>query len=446
LNPIACVMEELIQKHNVKVYFFGNQKYKQLIDKIGAEYKEYSFFDMDLVPSNNEKFDIGEFYRVMMKFASDLLPELFKFCQEERPNLILMDHMSLHTKYLRNFLIIQDKKKKLDFPLPKFVNFYSSFAMLHGIYPTKEDMKTLMGKFDFKLLIELFRIPYRQKKINKRLGLNFKLDVKGIFEPIEEVNICCILMELQPKADNLIHRFKFPGLCIAEHVRNIETGNQKLNEILNIFPEINPYYLCNNKEVSNNEHKKLVYVSLGTVAYNRIDVFERIIEAFRIFDDEPKKTKSNVKLDDLEVVITVGKEPYQTFNDKVKNENYNLPSNLYLAEFSPQIEILKRASLFLTHAGCNSIGETIYYGVPVICLPLQGDQPLAAQRVCDELNFGKKLDFKTFTPDQLRSCLHEVLSKDEYRDNVLEFTEISRRSNGIKNTADIIMNVLEQTN
>ena len=69
-----------------------------------------------------------------------------------------------------------------------------------------------MNGISDKLLIELFRIPYRQKKINKRLGLNFKLDVKGIFEPIEEVNICCILMELQPKADNLIHRFKFPGL------------------------------------------------------------------------------------------------------------------------------------------------------------------------------------------------------------------------------------------
>jgi UDP:flavonoid glycosyltransferase YjiC (YdhE family) len=278
-------MEEMIRKTNAKVYFFGNQKYKGLIEKTNAEYREYSFFDMDLLPSNDEKFNFGEFFRLIMKFAADLLPELFKFCQEEQPDLIFMDHMSVHTKYLRNFLIIQDKKKKLNFPLPKFVNFYSTFAMLPEIYPKKEEIRLLLGKIDFKSKIEILKIPFKQKKINKRLGLNLKFDLKRFFDPIDEVNICCILMEIQPRADNLIHKYKFPGLCIAEHVRNIETGNEKLNEILKIFPEINPIYLSNHSE-SNNQSKKLIYVSLGTVSYNRISVFERIIEAFKIFDGE----------------------------------------------------------------------------------------------------------------------------------------------------------------
>lgn len=450
MNPIACVIDELVNKRNVKVYFFGNEKYKELIEKTGSEYRQYSYFDMDILPLNEEKLNLGEFFRLMMKFAADLLPELYKFCQEEKPDLIFMDHMSLHAKYLRNYLMIQDKKKKLDFSLPKFVDFFSTFATLPGIYPTKEDIKNAVGKFDFRILFELFKIPCRQRRINKRLGLNLKLDLQKLFAPIDEVNICCILMELQPKADSMAHVYKFPGMCIAEHVRSIETGNQKLNEILKTFPEINPFHLYSNRQDDDKDKEenrmKLIYVSLGTISYNRIGLLEKIIESFRIFDAEPTMSKvsnkTNVKFDDVRVVITVGKEPYDLFEEKIRNKSYNLPSNIILAKFSPQIEILKRASLFVTHAGCNSIGETIHYGVPVVCLPLQGDQPLAAIRVCDELNFGKRLDYRTFTPDQLRALIHEMLINDDYRRNILEFTKISRRTNGIQNTSDIIMNLL----
>jgi UDP:flavonoid glycosyltransferase YjiC (YdhE family) len=71
-------------------------------------------------------------------------------------------------------------------------------------------------------------------------------------------------------------------------------------------------------------------------------------------------------------------------------------------------------------------------------LPIANDQPLVALRICDELNFGIRLDSKTFTSDQLRDAVKEVLSNKKYLENILEFTEISKKINGCEIGANLI--------
>jgi zeaxanthin glucosyltransferase len=92
----------------------------------------------------------------------------------------------------------------------------------------------------------------------------------------------------------------------------------------------------------------------------------------------------------------------------------------------------------------NSASEAIHYGVPVICLPVQFDQPLVAARLCDELNFGKKLDLLKFTPNQMRNFVNEILNNDKYLENILEFTQISRNKNGSLTGARLISNYLDK--
>ena len=143
-------------------------------------------------------------------------------------------------------------------------------------------------------------------------------------------------------------------------------------------------------------------------------------------------------------MISVGNVVYEQFQDKINNENYKIPDNVLILSSVPQIEILKRASLFITHAGMNSTSETIHYGVPVICLPIIGDQPLVALRICDELGFGKRFDYSKFTSDEMRTSIHEVLGNKKYLENILEFTELSRKRNGCEIGANLIENYLNQ--
>jgi UDP:flavonoid glycosyltransferase YjiC (YdhE family) len=72
---------------------------------------------------------------------------------------------------------------------------------------------------------------------------------------------------------------------------------------------------------------------------------------------------------------------FDVLEKKIKEESFRVHENTLLLPFAPQVDILKRASLFITHAGMNSVSESIQYGVPLICVPQYGDQPLVAYRV-----------------------------------------------------------------
>ncbi len=79
-----------------------------------------------------------------------------------------------------------------------------------------------------------------------------------------------------------------------------------------------------------------------------------------------------------------------------------------------------------------------------MAIPIMADQPLVANRICNELNFGKKLDFRTFTSDELRALIYQVLADKTYHANVYEFTQLSRKKNGCVNAANLIENYLNK--
>jgi UDP:flavonoid glycosyltransferase YjiC (YdhE family) len=435
LNPAVCLANELVKNQGMHVTVFSSENYRNLIEKSGSVFRAYSYFDMSkTIPKNDEKANPSEFFNFLIDTGIRLLPELKEYCNKEKPDLIIFDNLSLHSRYLYSYLKNQHKLNKLDYQLPKFMVLYSSFAQKQKIYPNSDEIKMIFENFGAGVLVSMITACIKQFKTNMKLGLDLPLNPIESMGPIDEMNICCVFHELQPRADNMIDKIKFVGPFLDDQVRNDSITNEKLKEILSKFEPKNPI------DVANFETKyKLVYVSLGTLFNNKINVFEKIIDAFRIFDQEPN---AQIKSNDLEVVISVGKDVYELFENKIKNENYKIPENVLILPSVPQIEILKRASLFITHAGMNSTSETIHYGVPVISIPILAEQPLNAYRICDELQMGIKLKHAEFTPNQLRKNLHEVLSNKKYLENVLEFTNLSRKTNGCRVAGTIIKNYL----
>lgn len=122
---------------------------------------------------------------------------------------------------------------------------------------------------------------------------------------------------------------------------------------------------------------------MGTVFNNNVFVYDKILKAFAKIMDQNHTFR---------VIVSVGEANLKTYERRIKSEGYELPRNLYLFARVPQIEVLKRASLFVTHAGMNSTSEAIEWAVPLVCVPLQADQPIVAKRVCRELRLGVDLD------------------------------------------------------
>jgi MGT family glycosyltransferase len=58
-----------------------------------------------------------------------------------------------------------------------------------------------------------------------------------------------------------------------------------------------------------------------------------------------------------------------------------VPPNVVLVNWAPQLAILERASIMMTHGGLGTVKECIYFGVPMIVFPVDWDQPENAARV-----------------------------------------------------------------
>ena len=103
----------------------------------------------------------------------------------------------------------------------------------------------------------------------------------------------------------------------------------------------------------------------------------------------------------------------------------DLPPNVKLNKWLPQPDVLgdKRCRLFITHGGHGSTQEAVYHGVPLIGIPMFGDQP-ANMRKAESLGYGITLEFSELTEDILTDAVNNILQKPEYRENARKLSVI----------------------
>ena len=51
-----------------------------------------------------------------------------------------------------------------------------------------------------------------------------------------------------------------------------------------------------------------------------------------------------------------------------------LPENISIFNYVPQIQLLNYVDIFITHGGLNSINEGLFNGIPLIVIPQMFDQ------------------------------------------------------------------------
>ena len=113
----------------------------------------------------------------------------------------------------------------------------------------------------------------------------------------------------------------------------------------------------------------------------------------------------------------------------------SLADNMVGAEFLPQTSILPQVDVVITHGGNNTVTECLYFGRPMIVLPLFWDQYDNAQRM-DETGFGIRLDTYGHSPEELTSALDRLLAAPRDR-----WDAVARRlqaAPGTRRAADLI--------
>jgi MGT family glycosyltransferase len=115
----------------------------------------------------------------------------------------------------------------------------------------------------------------------------------------------------------------------------------------------------------------------------------------------------------------------------------SLPSNSIVVKNAPQMEILKRATLCITHAGLNTALESLAQGVPMVAIPVSTDQPGVAARIA-YTKTGAYVPLQELTAPRLSTLIDEVLTNPEYRQNANKMREAISRANGLEVAADLL--------
>jgi UDP:flavonoid glycosyltransferase YjiC (YdhE family) len=104
------------------------------------------------------------------------------------------------------------------------------------------------------------------------------------------------------------------------------------------------------------------------------------------------------------------------------------PPNVTLADYVPHSLMLDHTDVLVTHAGLGSVAGAMAFGVPLVCMPGERDQPLNAQRVVD-LGAGVALD-ATAPSGEIAAAIERVLSDASYRDAARALGRASRHEGG----------------
>jgi zeaxanthin glucosyltransferase len=161
----------------------------------------------------------------------------------------------------------------------------------------------------------------------------------------------------------------------------------------------------------------LIYASMGTILNGQADVFRTIVTGV-------------AKHKGTQLVISIG--------DQLDPKQIGpVPSNAIIVNQVPQLELFKRTSVCITHAGLNTVLESLAEGVPQLAIPVTFDQPGVAARIAAK-NTGVTMPFTNLTSDHLSRLLGEVLNNPVYRENARKFQDIISRTNGLSMAADIV--------
>jgi zeaxanthin glucosyltransferase len=146
--------------------------------------------------------------------------------------------------------------------------------------------------------------------------------------------------------------------------------------------------------------KPLVYCALGGQRYRPEDVpgfFARLVEVFRARPD-------------WQLLLAV--------NQHVAADTLAPPENVAVVTRAPQLKVLERAALMITHGGLGSVKECLMRGVPMLGVPLDVDQPGNVARVLYH-QLGAAADVKRTTARELKASIARLLGDVETKQRVL---------------------------
>ncbi|MBI4226451.1 hypothetical protein HY612_05055 [Candidatus Roizmanbacteria bacterium] len=380
LNPILGIVRELVRlRHKAVVY--NTQEFAEKIKKTGAEFRvvPFHFNKVDLRLLNNAA-NMAETSLYITRLA---VPALAEILQKEKFDCLIHDSFSLWGKLI---------SRKIRIPT---VSLVTSMAI---------NTKVMLSNLKYLLpdYLQFLRQPKRMIKLvrdyrlfYKQIGMDPPL-IHDIFINEEKLNIVFTSKYFQPFGNSFNSNYKFVGPIIYDRGEEIIDSNRL------------------------GKNKPIVYVALGTVYNDCLETYKTIIDTF----------------------VNTPYRVYVSIGSYLKPSDFGkIPDNFVIKNYLPQLSLLKKAQLFISHGGMNSINESLFFGVPLLIIPFIQEQRINAARV-EKLGAGIYYKRKQINREELTNMVDKVLTTESYKKNAEKIRTALVQAGGIRATIKYILNIM----
>jgi MGT family glycosyltransferase len=162
--------------------------------------------------------------------------------------------------------------------------------------------------------------------------------------------------------------------------------------------------------------RPLVYLSLGSLGSADLDLMQQLVA---LLSATPHR-------------YVVSRGP--------RHDEYELADNMIGMEFLPQTSVLQHVDAVITHGGNNTVTECMWFGKPMLVLPIFWDQHDNAQRV-HETGYGLRLPTYELRRDDLAAAVDRLLTDDDLRGRAAAAGKRLRQAPGTIAAAGLIERV-----
>ncbi|MBH8605862.1 macrolide family glycosyltransferase [Thermoactinomyces sp. CICC 10522] len=400
VNPNLGLISELVARGESIVCYSGEQ-YRGVIESTGAVFRAFSIncegvfmrhsslvrelFTTDTV---EEKIRLLlSFSELNLKFNRAVHLKYFDEVMEEKPDYILYDSYAFWGKTIAQRLGIPAVCCESALVVPSsLMKTDIDYILKYVLEFTDEEIEGVSRD-------EISRqINWQFRRIDK------KYNIKGFnvfdYYASDQLNIVYITKELQPFSEHVDERYRYVGFEV------FKAGNQDASPL------------------TKKRNRPLIYISRGTMLYERdfMQFYEICTEAFGGSD--------------MQVLLTTG-------GNIDEGRFAKAPENITVKGFVPQLEVLSKADLFITHGGLSGVREALYYNVPMILCPHSAHH-LQVSRQIESLGAGIFLKHNEINADRLKDAVNRVLSDANYKNNAARLGRSLRAAGGAVKAAEEI--------
>jgi MGT family glycosyltransferase len=377
-NPSLPLVRELVGRGDEVVYFSA-AAFATKVAQTGARYRPYRNAFLTDIRQLPERMEVLSW--LLMCTTADVLAHELDAFRAERPDYVVTDSVAPWGHWVAEILGVPVVTSVSTFAFNRRV---AAFAVAHGVRPKSA-----------RLVWSKIRHIVKALRLGRRLKQQYGVKGPGISGLVigrSGLNIVYTSRYFQPCANTFDECFQFVGPSISDRPEAVSLPWRETAQ------------------------SRVIYVSLGTL-FNADEAFYRnCFEAFRDFD--------------FQVIMSIGANVSEASLGTA-------PPNFIVQTYVPQLEVLRRASAFVTHGGMNSVSESLGHGVPVVVDPQMSEQQIVGMRV-QELGAGLCLAKEEATADKLRQSVGRLLAEDRFRQQAAVVRQSFQTAGGVARAADAI--------